>query len=86
MQSPFHTNKQDMDILLISNEDTCRSRIAEALLDSFGRGMKFFTSGIKTPDTPWQGVPDAVINVLSKHHLEARGQKPHIPSSYNRTQ
>lgn len=28
-----------MDILLISNEDACRSRIAQEFLYAFGRGM-----------------------------------------------
>ena len=30
-----------MDILLISNEDTCRSRIAQELLHAFGRGNEY---------------------------------------------
>ena len=35
-----------MDILLVSNEDTCRSRIAQELLHAFGRGMNISTAGI----------------------------------------
>lgn len=33
-----------MDILLISNEDACRSRIAQELLHTFGRGMNISTA------------------------------------------
>ena len=35
-----------MDILLLSNEDTCRSRIAQELLHTFGRGMNISTAGV----------------------------------------
>ena len=28
------------NILIVSNSDTCRSRMAQEILNSFGRGMK----------------------------------------------
>ncbi|MCZ2693258.1 hypothetical protein O1359_15600 [Bacteroides fragilis] len=31
-----------MNLLIISNADSCRSRIAQALLSSFGKGMKVY--------------------------------------------
>lgn len=51
-----------MDILLISKNDTCRSRIAKELLSSFGRGAKIVTAGIQ----PGGGVPDVVIGVMEQ--------------------
>ena len=34
-----------MNLLIISNADSCRSRIAQALLSSFGKGMKVYSAG-----------------------------------------
>lgn len=34
-----------LNILIISGDDTCRSRLAEGLFNSFGRGMKVSTAG-----------------------------------------
>ena len=34
-----------MNILIVSNNDACRSRMAMEILTSFGRGMKVFTAG-----------------------------------------
>ena len=34
-----------MNILLVSNSDICRSRMAQKILSSFGHGTKIFTSG-----------------------------------------
>lgn len=45
-----------MDILLLSNEDTCRSRIAQELLHTFGRGMNISTAGVMEGNC----VPDVV--------------------------
>ena len=35
-----------MNILIVSNNDACRSRMAMEILTSFGRGMKVFTAGV----------------------------------------
>ena len=40
-----------MDILLLSNEDTCRSRIAQEFLHTFGRGMNISTAGVMNYNT-----------------------------------
>ena len=55
-----------MDILLLSNEDTCRSRIAQELLHAFGRGMNISTAGIMEGNC----VPDAVCNVMEQNGLK----------------
>ena len=34
------------NILIVSNNDMCRSRMAQEILNSFGRGMKVSTAGI----------------------------------------
>ena len=36
------------NILIVSNSDTCRSRMAQEILNSFGRGMKISTAGVAT--------------------------------------
>ena len=36
-----------MNILLVSNSDICRSRMAQKILSSFGYGTKIFTSGVR---------------------------------------
>lgn len=52
-----------MDILLVSNEDTCRSRIAQELLHTFGRGMNISTAGVMEGNC----VPDVVCNVMEQN-------------------
>ena len=49
-----------MNILIISNNDACRSRMAMEILTSFGRGMKVFTAGV----LPGNGIPDTVFSVM----------------------
>ena len=67
-----------MDILLISNEDMCRSRIAQELFTSFGRGMKIFTAGI----TEGSSVPQVVCDVMQHHGYEVSRKKPSSVSIY----
>lgn len=56
-----------MNILIISNNDACRSRMAMEILTSFGRGMKVFTAGV----LPGNGIPDTVFSVMEQngYHL-----------------
>lgn len=56
-----------MNILIVSNNDACRSRMAMEILTSFGRGMKVFTAGV----LPGNGIPDAVFSVMEQngYHL-----------------
>ena len=46
-----------MNILIVSNNDACRSRMAMEILTSFGRGMKVFTAGV----LPGNGIPDVEL-------------------------
>ena len=61
-----------MNILIVSNNDACRSRMAMEILTSFGRGMKVFTAGV----LPGNGIPDTVFSVMGQmipilfHHTE----------------
>lgn len=52
-----------MNILIISNNDACRSRMAMEILTSFGRGMKVFTAGV----LPGNGIPDTVFSVMEQN-------------------
>ena len=61
-----------MDILLLSNEDTCRSRIAQELLHTFGRGMNISTAGVMEGNC----VPDAVCNVMEQNGYGTSRKKP----------
>ena len=67
-----------MEILLISNEDICRTRIAQELIYSFGRGMKIYTAGI----TEGGNVPDVVVQVMQEHGYEVSKKKPSPVSAY----
>ena len=49
-----------MNILLVSNNDMCRSRMAQKILSSFGHGIKIFTSGV----LPGRVVPSSVVGVM----------------------
>lgn len=67
-----------MDILLISNEDTCRSRIAQEILYSFGRGMKIVTAGVMVGNC----VSDAVCNVMEQNGYSLSRKKPSGVEAY----
>ena len=67
-----------MDILLISNEDTCRSRIAQELLHTFGRGMNISTAGVMEGNC----VPDAVCNVMEQNGYSISRKKPSGVGAY----
>ena len=54
-----------MNILIISNNDACRSRMAMEILTSFGRGMKVFTAGV----LPGNGIPDTVYSDYCNYGL-----------------
>ena len=67
-----------MDLLLISNEDICRSRIAQELLNSFGRGLKITTAGV----AEGSAVPDVVCNLMQHKGYEVSRKKPTHVSAY----
>ena len=51
------------NILIVSNNDMCRSRMAQEILNSFGRGMKISTAGILAGNS----VPDVVCQVMEQN-------------------
>lgn len=61
-----------MKVLLVSYEDACRSRIAEFLLSSFGRGMQIQTAGISEASR----VPDLVREIMDKNGHDISCAKP----------
>lgn len=67
-----------MDILLISNEDTCRSRIAQEILYAFGRGMNISTAGVMEGNC----VSDAVCNVMEQNGFSVSRKKPSGVGAY----
>ena len=67
-----------MDILLVSLEDICRSRIAQGLLSSYGRGMRIETAGI----AEGSHVPEVVCKVMEDNGHEVALNKPVALSSY----
>ena len=67
-----------MDLLMISNGDACRSRMAQEVLSSFGRGIKIFTAGVAEESA----VPDVVCRVMQEKGYEVSRKKPTSVSIY----
>ena len=59
-------------ILIVSNNDMCRSRMAQEILNSFGRGMKISTAGILAGNS----VPDVVCQVMEQNGYDFSRRKP----------
>ena len=70
------------NILIVSNSDTCRSRMAQEILNSFGRGMKISTAGVLVGNS----VPDVVCLVMEQNGYDFSRRKPvmllRIPSRH----
>ena len=68
------------NILIVSNSDTCRSRMAQEILNSFGRGMKISTAGVLVGNS----VPDVVCQVMEQNgfHVESLVMLRHMPSRH----
>lgn len=60
-----------MNILLVSNNDICRSRMAQEILSSFGHGIKIFTSGV----LPGGVVPSLVADVMEQNGYDLSRKK-----------
>ena len=60
-----------MNILLVSNSDICRSRMAQKILSSFGYGTKIFTSGV----LPGRVVPSSVVGVMEQNGYDCSRKK-----------
>ena len=70
-----------IQILLVSNEDVCRSRIAQALLESFGRGMKITTAGVAVPSV----IPRSLRTAMDENGLQNIGGKPQDAALFEHT-
>ena len=62
-----------MNLLIISNADSCRSRIAQALLSSFGKGMKVYSAGTM----PAAEIHPLVLKLIKETGIEPNTQPPH---------
>ena len=60
-----------MNILLVSNNDMCRSRMAQKILSSFGHGIKIFTSGV----LPGRVIPSSVVGVMEQNGYDCSRKK-----------
>lgn len=60
-----------MNILLVSNNDICRSRMAQEILSSLGRGTKIFTCG----GLPGGVVPQSVADVMEQNGYDFSRKK-----------
>lgn len=69
-----------MDILLISNEDVCRSRIAQELFNTFGRGMNISTAGVMVGNF----VSDVACSVMEQNGYSLSRKKPSGVEAYTR--
>lgn len=67
-----------MDILIVSNQDNCRSRIAQEVLYSFGRGFKITTAGISEGNS----VSDVLCHVMQQKGYDVTRKKPTSISVY----
>lgn len=65
-------------ILIVSNNDMCRSRMAQEILNSFGRGMKISTAGILAGNS----VPDVVCQVMEQNGYDFSRRKPCDVATY----
>ena len=60
-----------MNILLVSNSDICRSRMAQKILSSFGHGIRIFTSGV----LPGRVIPSSVVGVMEQNGYDCSRKK-----------
>lgn len=67
-----------LDLLIVSNEDTCRSRMAQELLMSFGRGMTVFTAGAIAGN----GIDPLMSQMMSEQGHELSRKKPMAVETY----
>lgn len=67
-----------MDILILSHADSCRSRIAQSFLSSFGKGMKIYSAGIQ----PSAEIHPLTLRVIKEAGIETSNQPPHSIYEY----
>ena len=61
-----------MKIFFLSNHNSCRSQMAEAILRSFDKSLEIYSAGIK----PVDHISPAAIEVLSEIGIELRPSQP----------
>ena len=66
------------NILIVSNNDMCRSRMAQEILNSFGRGMKISTACILAGNS----VPNIVCRVMEQNGYDFSHRKPCDVATY----
>ncbi|MDX9908402.1 MAG: hypothetical protein RBS23_02990 [Mariniphaga sp.] len=66
-----------MKIFFLSNQNSCRSQMAEAILRSYGGNLKIYSAGI----FPSDHVSDIAIEVMAEKGINL---EPHIPEHYTR--
>ena len=66
-----------MKIFFISNQNSCRSQMAEAILRSFDKNLEIYSAGIK----PVDHISPVAIEVLSEIGIEL---KPSIPIHFSK--
>ena len=66
-----------MKIFFISNQNSCRSQMAEAILRSFDKNLDIYSAGIK----PVDHISPVAIEVLSEIGIEL---KPSVPIHYSK--
>ncbi len=66
-----------MKIFFLSNQNSCRSQMAEAILRSYGGSLEIFSAGI----FPSDHVSDIAIEVMAEKGINL---EPHIPEHYTK--
>jgi arsenate reductase (thioredoxin) len=67
-----------MKIFFLSNQNSCRSQMAEALLRSFDKSLDIFSAGIK----PVNHISPVAIEVLAEIGIELKPSEPQHYSKY----
>lgn len=67
-----------MKIFFLSNQNSCRSQIAEAILKSFDKSLGIYSAGIE----PVNHISKVAIEVLAEIGINLEPAKPHHFSEY----
>lgn len=67
-----------MKIFFLSNQNSCRSQIAEAILKSFDKTLDIYSAGIEPADH----ISKVAFEVLKEINITLKMEKPHHYSDY----
>ena len=67
-----------MKVLFLSNQNSCRSQMAEAILRSFNNSLEIYSAGIE----PVDHISLVAIDVLAEIGIGLKPSKPHHYSKY----